>query len=102
MTRIVTNWTLHAEVLTPVIGDVIVVGRARPDEPLEFVVLDATTDRELAGVFVALREAIRSATLLGKRRGAQAVWHINVNDRGSPIGPLTRVRHLPPSEQCAQ
>lgn len=102
MTRTVTNGTIDTEVRTPVIGDVIVVGRARPDEPLEFVVLDATTDRELAGVFVALREAIRSATLLGRRRGAQAVWHINVNARGSAIGPLTRVRHLPSSGQCAQ
>jgi hypothetical protein len=66
----------------PVLGDVIL----RRIVDGSFEVVDAVTERHIAGP-VQLSRAVQ----LAKAHGARSIWQQNVDERGRPVGPLSRI-----------
>lgn len=71
----------------PCCGDVLIVGYSVGAES-SYRVLDATTNKTVAGPFPSLREALRRAEQL---RGSGSIWHTSVDRRGRELSPPVKL-----------
>jgi hypothetical protein len=69
-------------------GDVLI--RAAPATPSAFIVLDACSERLVAGPLLSLNEALRTARQLAGKVGG-VIWQQPVDERGRPLGPVLRL-----------
>jgi hypothetical protein len=69
-------------------GDVLI--RTAPAAPSSFIVLDACSERLVAGPLVSLDEALRTARQLAAKASG-VIWQQPVDERGRPLGPLLRL-----------
>ena len=74
--------------MEPKPGDVLI--RTAPSSHSSFIVLDAYSERLVAGPLGSLDEALRTARQLASKVGG-VIWQQPVDERGRPLGPVLRL-----------
>jgi hypothetical protein len=69
-------------------GDVLI--RTASYAQSSFLVLDACSERLVAGPVGSLEEALRKARQLAAKAGT-VIWQQSVDERGRPLGPVLRL-----------
>jgi hypothetical protein len=73
-------------------GDVLI--KRAPASASSFIVLDACSERLVAGPMLSLDEALRTARQLAAKVGG-VIWQQPVDERGRPLGPVLRLEQPP-------
>ena len=69
-------------------GDVLI--KTAPSAQSSFIVVDACSERLVAGPLLSLDDALRTARQLA-RKASGVIWQQPVDARGRPLGPVLRL-----------